>query len=420
MNQKSRRFSPIDFKMRFPALDGIRALAVTLVFLVHYGGGTHGGRLLSLFNSIRLRGWMGVDLFFVLSGFLITGILYDTREDSKFFTRFFARRSLRIFPVFYLLVAIVLLLTPIFRYQWHTAHLAFLFYLGNIFGSVNPSLYQVAARHHSAGDIMLWHLWSLCVEEQFYLLWPIVVWWVRDRRRLIQIAAGLSAAALALRIVLALGPQSASRIEWTMHTLPARMDTLLFGAILALLLRGPNAERYQRACKWMFVGCLAPAIAICIVSPSVHSPWLLTIGFTFVAAASAGLIGTTLRAGSTAFRLFHLRPLRIFGQYSYGFYIYHMVWLVAWVRLAEFMGMKLHSTVLGNTLVMATNALVTFFVAKLSYDLFEIRWLRMKVRFAYDMRIEKRRNSVDLNQPCGIGEMVGADAVMVTQQSEQV
>ncbi len=88
MEQITRSFPPVNFKHRFPALDGIRALAITLVFLLHYGGGTHGGALLRLFNAVRLRGWMGVDLFFVLSGFLITGILYDTRDEPHFFKLF--------------------------------------------------------------------------------------------------------------------------------------------------------------------------------------------------------------------------------------------------------------------------------------------------------------------------------------------
>lgn len=95
-------FRPIDFKMRFPALDGIRALAVTIVFLGHFGGGSHGGVVLQTFNVIRKYGHIGVDLFFVLSGFLITGILFDTRFDSKFFSRFFGRRTVRIFPVVFL------------------------------------------------------------------------------------------------------------------------------------------------------------------------------------------------------------------------------------------------------------------------------------------------------------------------------
>jgi peptidoglycan/LPS O-acetylase OafA/YrhL len=109
-------FQPIDFKTRFPALDGVRALAVSMVFALHFGAGSHGG-LLKLVKAISLRGGMGVDLFFVLSGFLITGILYDTQSDSHYFARFFGRRSIRIFPVFYAALGVLLFLTPFFKYQ---------------------------------------------------------------------------------------------------------------------------------------------------------------------------------------------------------------------------------------------------------------------------------------------------------------
>ena len=80
------------------------------VFADHYGGGSHGGLILNILNDIRSYGWAGVDLFFVISGFLITGILYDTQNDSKFFSRFFARRAVRIFPVYYMVFVILLCL----------------------------------------------------------------------------------------------------------------------------------------------------------------------------------------------------------------------------------------------------------------------------------------------------------------------
>ena len=391
MEQTTRSFPPINFKHRFPALDGIRALAITMVFLLHYGGGTHGGALLRLFNSVRLHGWMGVDLFFVLSGFLITGILYDTRDQPHFFRLFFARRSLRIFPVFYLIAVVLLVLTPVVGYEWRWGHLAFLAYLGNVAGGIDPTLYSVAAGQHPAGRLTLIHLWSLCVEEQFYLLWPMVVWRVRDRVRLIQVAAGLSAAALVLRVVLML--QWPNHQGWIVQSLPSRMDTLLLGGILALLLRGPDSDRWQRACKWVFLTGIACAIAIFIASPGLESPWLNSIGYTFIAAAGAGLIGSTLRTGSPSFRLFHLRPLRVLGKYSYGFYLYSLPCQYAWVRLAGLAGTKLHSTVLGTTLVMGTNALVTFLVAKLSYDLFEVRFLRFKRHFEYDSGVAEHRRA---------------------------
>src|SRR5579875_3738662 len=113
----SREFSAITYRSRFPALDGVRALAITMVFADHYGGGSHGGNLMRLLNAVRSRGGFGVDLFFVLSGFLITGILYDTREDSHYFLTFFARRALRILPVVGIVTLLLLALTPFLHYH---------------------------------------------------------------------------------------------------------------------------------------------------------------------------------------------------------------------------------------------------------------------------------------------------------------
>lgn len=384
MPSSPRCFTPIDFKTRIPALDGIRALAVTMVFFNHFGGGAHGGSVLRALDHLRLRGWMGVDLFFVLSGFLITGILYDTRNDSRYFSRFYARRSLRIFPVFYLVVAVLLLLTFVFHYQWRWLHLTFLFYIGNFFGNYDFSLYEVLSANHPTAKVFIGHLWSLCVEEQFYLLWPLAVWAIRDRVRLIWIAAGLSTLALVLRLAMCLhfAPDVAER--WITRTLPFRMDALLIGAIFALLLRGPASDSVQRACKWLFLSALAIVVAIFVLSPAYDSPWLLTLGYTFIAVSSVGLIGTALRPGSPAFRLFCLRPLRVLGKYSYGFYIFHVLYGWAWIRFFVFLSEKTHSMALGGILALGTNFFVTFTVSKLSFDLFESRFLRFKQHFEYD------------------------------------
>ena len=142
-------------------------------------------------DALRERGGFGVDLFFVLSGFLITGILFDTRNDSQFFKRFFARRCLRIFPVFYLVVAILLALTPVLHYQWRAGHLLFLVYLGNFLANHDFSYYAVFSPNHKIFTANIAHFWSLCVEEQFYLLWPIAVWAIRDRIKLIWTAGGI-------------------------------------------------------------------------------------------------------------------------------------------------------------------------------------------------------------------------------------
>jgi peptidoglycan/LPS O-acetylase OafA/YrhL len=393
MQKKVQHFAPINFKDRFPALDGIRALAVTLVFMDHFGGGAHGGRVLNVIDVIRRRGWVGVDLFFVLSGFLITGILFDTRNDSHFFKRFFLRRSLRIFPVFYLVAAVLLALTPILKLEWRAGHMLFLVYLGNFWANHDFSLYDVLSANHPTFKVSIGHFWSLCVEEQFYVLWPAVVWMVRDRVKLLWTAGGISLVALVLRCVMfaMAGPVVAE--GWIIRTLPFRMDTLLIGGMLALLLRGPNSDLWQRRCRPLFLVSSGVVLAIFLFAPDYDSGWLLTVGLTMIALAGAGLIGLTLRAGSTSFRVFYRKPLRILGKYSYGFYIFHFIFSWAWIQFLVVLTNHFHSKVMAGVLALSINFAVTFVVSKLSYDLFEVRFLRLKKHFEYDSEIAEHKHA---------------------------
>ena len=383
--------------MRFPALDGVRALAVTLVFAFHYGGGAHGGALLNLLNTLRLQGWAGVDIFFVLSGFLITGVLYDTREDSGFFRKFYARRSLRIFPVYYLVALLLLALTPVFQFDWKVPHLLFLVYLGNIGGAFVPALYQVHARVPVA-DVYLGHLWSLCVEEQFYLVWPLLVWAIRGRAKLLWTAVGLSLVAVFLRVWMVLGSGVDLRGGWLLKMLPFHMDTLLIGAALALLMRGEDAVRWQRGCLWLFGGSAA-VLAVFFATNPADGPWMPTVGFTLLALASAGLIGWALVPGSIAFRVFGLRPLRALGRYSYGFYVYHLLFAAGWAALTKVVALRLHSVALASAVVPALNFVVTFVVAKVSYECFEVQFLGWKDEFSYD---DERRHATSSTKPYNI------------------
>lgn len=364
-----------------------------MVFALHYGGGTHGGAVLSLINQIRLRGWVGVDLFFTLSGFLITGILYDTRTDSHYFKRFFARRSVRIFPIFYLVFSIFLILTPILHYQWKSGHLLFLLYVGNLSLAADPSLEAIRSSTHPVWSAHLVHFWSLCVEEQFYLIWPVVVWLVRDRIQLIRIASGLSILALLLRIGMVMTVSTPKLEPWMVHQLPFRMDSLLVGAILALVLRGPNSDIWQRLCKWSFLIPTMIFVGASVVRPELNAPWLNTTGFSMLALASAGLIGVTLRPGSPAFRVFNLKPLRILGKYSYGFYVYHALWAGAWWALVGYLTARFHSSVLANATSDLLNFSLSFLVAKISYDFFEVRFLRFKKNFEYDSELREHKTN---------------------------
>jgi peptidoglycan/LPS O-acetylase OafA/YrhL len=119
----------------------------------------------------------------------------------------------------------------------------------------------------------------------------------------------------------------------------------------------------------------------------IASPWILTIGFTLLAVTATGLIGMTLRSGSPAFRFFYVKPLRIVGKYSYGFYLYHMIFQIAFVRLLILVTQKTHSLAIGGIIELSCAFGASFLVAKLSYDLFEVRFLRWKVQFEYDSEL---------------------------------
>ncbi len=388
------RFLPIDFKDRFPALDGVRALAVTMVFLLHFGGGSHGGKVLQLFNQFRQHLVVGVDMFFVLSGFLITGILFDTTSDSHYFKRFFARRSVRIFPIVYLLFAVILLLTPILKYQWHWQHLSFLVYLGNMVGNYNFDYYNFKSlRFPLGGDANIGHLWSLCVEEQFYLIWPMVVWAVRDRVKLIWTCFGIAALSLGLRFWMAIACTPSIAERWTYRTLPFRMDDLVLGAALALMLRGPNADRVQRSCTWLFWIGAIPSVLIFWLRPDNHSMWQLTIALTTVGIASMGLIGMTLRPQSVCYKIFHIRPARVLGKYSYGFYVWHIVWINAWIQGLVLVNHLTHSLAIAGMVELPLAFGTSFLVAKLSYDLFEVRFLKYKRFFEYDTELRTHKTA---------------------------
>ena len=172
--------TPKELKPHQPALDGIRGIAIIGVLLTH--GMTvapglqdsFGGRLLAY---LLTPGWVGVDLFFVLSGFLITGILLSTKQSRNYFTSFYARRCLRISPIYYLTLTGVLLVGT--QSYWYSSMLpslwgrkvSYFFYLQNIWPFMN---------HGTLGGL-LGHFWSLAVEEQFYLVWPILVLLVPER-----------------------------------------------------------------------------------------------------------------------------------------------------------------------------------------------------------------------------------------------
>jgi len=361
-----------------PALDGVRGLAILLVLIHHLlrASPPAGHRIFDILFAVQYATWTGVDLFFALSGFLITGILYDSRDSRGFFKNFYARRFLRIFPLYYGFLFVLLLLTVPLHLEWHGMQWILLLYLQNT-GLVVPFF------HYSPSPfINLNHFWSLAVEEQFYLVWPFIVFWIRGLGRLIIVTLALSIAALVLRIVLL--EHDVSGVFVYCFT-ACRADSLLIGGCLALLMRSPWRNRAIQLARPVFL--IASSLLVAIAIRAGGFVWkdgktIGTVGYSLLAIAGASLIADCFRKGSSIRSFFDTRILRFLGKYSYGIYVFHYsldASLTGVLRPA--LRNLTHSallSVIGAALVVAMSTIV---LAVLSFQLYEKRFLSLKKYF---------------------------------------
>jgi peptidoglycan/LPS O-acetylase OafA/YrhL len=375
----------IDSHRHIQSLDGFRGLAVLLVFIFHAANTTHlTSPIFATAGWLGRGGWMGVDLFFVLSGFLITGILADSIDKPRYFSNFYVRRTLRIFPLFYGVFLLLLLMTPILHLEWKLGHLSYLLYLQNITANVDPGLKDLPPA------VTLAHFWSLAVEEQFYLAWPLTLWLIRDRRKLMRLCVVLAVASLFLRIALVssgfIGRHDAW--NWIYDSLPTHWDGLLMGAWLALAIRRWPVEEVIRRTRWPLVIALASFAVVVVESRDLMylTPWMSTLGFSAVAITFAGLLLRCLVPGSIPGKFFESGALRFLGRYSYGIYVYHRLFSPLLGHLLYWLEARLHSRALGACVFLVVWFGGSVAVAWLSFHLFESRFLRLKDRFAPSQR----------------------------------
>ncbi len=371
----------------YASLDGLRGIAFLLVFFHHYGLTSHSSKpaILKL-EWLAGGGWAGVDLFFVLSGFLITGILLDTRDGKHYFRNFYARRVLRIFPLFYGVLLVLLLATPILHLQWHPGHILYFFYLGNVAGHIDPALNFVLPA------VNLTHTWSLAVEEQFYLVWPLVILLVPDRRSLIKVCCGLIGFGFVLRAGLLLALPGAS-IEWCYGELPTHADGLLCGAILAVLIRSAALQDLVRSSRWIVVAAFAGLTALVVVNGGLnyHTRSMTLFVYPLLAVFFSGILLRTLQPGTLFHGIGDWRVLRFFGKYSYGMYIYHQLLSPFTVRYLGILQRQMHSVVLGGLAYVALALAGTTAVSVLSFQLYESKFLKLKSRFPYQPRVQESK-----------------------------
>jgi peptidoglycan/LPS O-acetylase OafA/YrhL len=372
---------------RIPALDGLRGLAALVMVLYHlFVAGWSNSPSIHLLQKFTTAGWVGVDLFFVLSGFLITRILLNSLDSSSFFSTFYARRTLRIFPVYYLVVILVIAFPSVLAVRWSGLQWVYLANLQNNLGFFISSPWFKAHPPDLAG---IQHLWTLGLEQQFYFAWPVIIFFfgaLKSRRTLLIVSLMACVAALALRIALY---YHGAPVPVLANSTPCRFDSLLYGACLALALNGGLApqhrERLQRLASPI---CLTTLAAIFIVGITRHtwaneSAAVCTIGFTLLDIFFAALILLAIQPDSITSRAFSIQSLRTIGKYSFGLYVYHEFlreWFSAPLR-AYFD--TSHSKLFGVLVTATILLLLSFAVAVLSYHFFEKPFLRLKRFFPY-------------------------------------
>ncbi len=360
-----------------PSLDGVRGIAILLV-LAHQFDPSRGatGALDHLAHVALNLGWIGVQLFFVLSGFLITGILLETQKSPRYYRAFFGRRVLRIFPLYYLALFVVFVVLPAFG--------------GPRTDARDQAVLWAYCVNWTApfgiGAALLPHFWSLAVEEQFYLAWPLVVRRLTPRG-VARVSVALVVLAVVARVAVRVtGLPDEAAYAWTV----CRMDALALGALLAAALRDPAlaAVVTRRSRALVGVATLIGVAGFVVTRGNPRTSALgQTLGYTTLAVAFAGsvlaaVVADVKGAGKLRAAL-TWSPLRAIGRVSYGMYVFHFP-IQAWLITPLLARLVPAESPIGAPLAIATVAVasaITFGAAWISFELFERRFLAYKQHF---------------------------------------
>ena len=393
--EASPEASPVNVQVDLPldapraqrdaALDGLRGFAVLLVFLTHYGGGLQStSPAVRLLGYLTQAGWVGVVLFFALSGFLITGSLWDSIGQAHRLRNFYVRRILRIFPLYFavLIAAASLALTQSATFSALKPLLIFVFFLQNF-----PHL-AVAALHNPS-PLPLYHLWTIAVEEQFYFLWPLILLFAHSRRHATRLSLWVfGITEIFLYTVYNMAAFSGARANHTFdYFLLTHTGALALGAAVSLSMgsrftasgRKPGSHRIVRklAKPAFFTG-----IGIFLLTSISGGTFALTgttqfwLGLPAISLSAAASIPIILRPGVPR-KMFSFAPLGWLGRISYGFYIFHILLEPYFDHLGALLSRETSGEFYQLVRLLAAFP-ITCFIAWLSFHLFELPILSLK------------------------------------------
>lgn len=372
-----------------PGLDGLRGIAILLVMFFHLAQMKPASSIDSIFYKLTSYGWSGVDLFFVLSGFLITGILIDAKGAENYFRNFYVRRALRIFPLYYGFFAALLFLSPLVGGQKTTKGVQTLY--ENQWWIWTHMVNWLVALTGEFQPLSVGGWWSLSIEEQFYLAWAIVIA-LTPQRKLLRLCLALIVASIVIRFAMVWFGASWEAIYTVTF---ARMDGIALGAAIAVTARSEAGLGNVK--RWSLI---AAAIALTgfVVMESLlgtaYEPgrtFSIAIQITlFVWLWGALVVGTLVASpGSFLQRLTHLKILRIFGKFSFALYLFHMVMNDIFLRIGfdPNTGFVIGRSILPwQMLYLGTAISFSLICAFLSWHLYEKQFLKLKSFFPMSKR----------------------------------
>ncbi len=355
-------------------LDGVRGIAIVGVTLYRFSKelDPSASSALSIAKDFFSVGERGVDLFFVLSGFLITGILLNTKSKSGYFRNFIARRALRIFPLYFVTLLVCLFLVPALlattvfdlprSNQWYL-------------WTYTPNFYMAWENSWCFGPLD--HFWSLAVEEHFYLLWPLAVYFLSSKA-LLRVSVAVVLGVGVIRTFASMWP------EWSVAVdvlTVFRCDALCMGAILAVtMFQRDHVDRMM----WFVKRCLPLFAIVSLVFVVTGNRWM-TLPHTMIPTLMVVVLAIIVTGKKSDCLSQQLRKpyLRWFGKYSYGMYVVQLplVTLLPMSTMIWALGLQAMNPILVSLVYLVTMVALTCIIAYVSFHQFENRFLRLKRYF---------------------------------------